>query len=86
MQKANLNIEHYSANCNHNGFLGISMQAYTQTGDKLHKDIKVISDEENGIHKNYYANLQNLKLLQLKCFNVNQTNMLHNGTHNNNPG
>ncbi len=76
MQVHNLNLKHYSTNNISYGFFGTGNQAFKELCAKFYNDIAVISNEDEGIHKNYYAFLQNLELSKLKCFNINQQNTL----------
>jgi exonuclease III len=77
MQSNNSEINHFSGNVIRDGYFGRITQALKIITDKLHEDIVTMSNEETGIHKNYFAYLQNLKLSKLKCFNLHQSNMLH---------
>jgi exonuclease III len=77
MKEFNLDINQYIINQKSDGYFGTIILAFEKISKRLHRDIVVMSNEDTGIHKNYFAFLQNKKLFSAKCFNINQQNMLH---------
>ncbi len=57
-------------------FLTEAMHTHLSIGSKLYADIKLMSQENDGIHKNYYAYVQNVSLMSNRFININQVQML----------
>jgi hypothetical protein len=77
MCSSNFVFNQNTVNVSKYGFFGKITQAFNIIKNTMHKDISLMCREEVGIHKNYFAYLQNLKLCKMKCFNLHQNNMLH---------
>jgi hypothetical protein len=76
-------FETYKHVINEADFIGEGIRLHNLIGKKLLEDIKEISKEEGGIHKNYYGYIQNINICNTGYTNVNQQNMLHRLTINN---
>jgi hypothetical protein len=76
LTKLGFNLQNLSTIYNSFDYLGRAVKAIVNFRITLEKDIKVLSSQDDGIHKNYFAVVQNFVLLQQKCFNVNQQFML----------
>jgi len=76
--KANLSLSHtnYLAGTITQTYVGTAIETHRQIGNLLHRDIKLMSNEEDGIHKNYFAYIQNTEICNSPFTNVNQQAML----------
>jgi hypothetical protein len=68
--------ESYTSIGESNHFVGTAISAYKEIGIKLKNDINLLAGEVDGIHKNYFAFLQNLKLVKINLFNIHQQNSI----------
>lgn len=57
-------------------FIGSGVSMHKSIGKLLHRDIKTISNENDGIHKNYFAYIQNSELVNNPFTNINQQAMI----------
>lgn len=60
-----------------NSFVGTALKTHKRIGKLLERDIITMSSEEVGIHKNYFAYIQNSELTNNPFTNVNQQVMIN---------
>jgi len=57
-------------------YIGTAINTHRRIGKLLHRDLKAISSENEGIHKNYFAYIQNNELVNNPFTNINQQAMI----------
>jgi exonuclease III len=74
IKASNLNFEMATLQCtgSSNCYIGNGMRAMIGMRKNIDNDINVLVGQNDGIHKNYYAFIQNQELAKLDCFNIHQ--------------
>ncbi len=60
-----------------NDYISEGAAELIKINDSIDKDVTLLCSSEDGVHKNYYAFIQNQRLSKLKCFNIHQQGMIH---------
>jgi len=66
----------FSNNSNIDTFINKAAKCHIDSFEKIREDIKTLSIETDGIHKNYYSLVQNSSLKNSKFTNLRQNNMI----------
>jgi len=69
-------LNNYNIGATSKTYVGTALNTHKLIGQLLHSDIKTISDETDGIHRNYFAYLQNNELINSPFTNINQQAMI----------
>jgi len=70
------NWQSYSTIQHDNTFIGCAIKVHVEIGKYLLKDIKDISNNNDGIHKNYYSHVQNTSLFNNPFVNIHQQSLI----------
>ncbi len=73
---ANYNLQNFDSVNSNNTFIGTAFQVHRLIGNLLQKEIKEVSTMSDGIHKNYFAYVQNYPLASSTFTNVHQNQMI----------
>ncbi len=72
----NLNFQNFDSLRVSNTFIGTALSVHKLIGKNLLRDIEKLSREQDGIHKNYFAYIQNSPIANSPFTNVNQQQMI----------
>ncbi len=67
---------HFIRDIDRKTFVSTALQTHRKIGEILNNDVKKIAIETDGIHKNYYAYVQNISLFCNRFTNVHQMQMI----------
>jgi len=73
---ANYNLQNYDCVYSNNTFIGTAFQVHKLIGKLLQTEIKEVSTMTDGIHKNYFAYVQNYPLANSTFTNIHQNQMI----------